>query len=453
MIALGSYSPLLLAPLGIRIPVYPLKGYSVTLPLGPAEAQSAPSVSLSDEAHKIVISRLGERLRAAGTAELTGYDTSVNDVRCAAIARRIRQLFPQLGALPAVENWCGLRPATPSNVPLIGRTRLRNLYLNTGHGTLGWTLACGSARRSPTSSPDAAPTRSPSDLRVRPSESQFVDMRGLRYHVRRWRAPGAPKMVLLHGWMDVSASFQFLVDALTATGMSTRPDWRGYGLTDWGKADCYWFPDYIADLDFLLEQSTPKRRPTWWGTASAATWPRLYAGIRPERVAKLVNLEGFGMPQTRPEQAPKRYAPLARRAARAAAAEPYADFAALAERLQPEQPAAVARAGGVPCAPLGEEEQGKVVLRGDPAHKIVNPVLYRYEEARASWQQVSAPVLWVDAEQSDTLDAHEAGRGAAGRAARRLPALTHETVRDAGHMLHHDQPEAVARLIEEFLAS
>jgi D-amino-acid dehydrogenase len=146
VVALGSYSPLLLAPLGISIPVYPLKGYSVTLPLGPAELQSAPSVSLSDEAHKIVISRLGERLRAAGTAELTGYDTSVNDVRCASIARRIRQLFPQLGALPAVENWCGLRPATPSNVPLIGATRLRNLYLNTGHGTLGWTLACGSGK-------------------------------------------------------------------------------------------------------------------------------------------------------------------------------------------------------------------------------------------------------------------------------------------------------------------
>jgi D-amino-acid dehydrogenase len=146
VVALGSYSPLLVRPLGISLPVYPLKGYSVTLPLGPAELQSAPSVSLTDEARKIVISRLGERLRAAGTAELAGYDTGVNDVRCAAIARRIRELFPQLGALPAVENWSGLRPATPSNVPLIGRTRLRNLYLNTGHGTLGWTLACGSGR-------------------------------------------------------------------------------------------------------------------------------------------------------------------------------------------------------------------------------------------------------------------------------------------------------------------
>ncbi len=144
VVSLGSYSPLLLAPLGIRIPVYPLKGYSITLPLGPAEAATAPSVSLTDEAFKIVISRLGNRLRAAGTAELTGYDTTVSAPRCAAIARRIRELFPALGAVTTVDNWTGLRPATPNNVPVIGRTRLRNLYLNTGHGTLGWTLACGS---------------------------------------------------------------------------------------------------------------------------------------------------------------------------------------------------------------------------------------------------------------------------------------------------------------------
>jgi D-amino-acid dehydrogenase len=146
VVALGSYSPLLLRPLGIHIPVYPLKGYSVTLQLGPEHAAAAPSVSLTDEAHKIVISRLGTRLRAAGIAELTGYDTTVNPVRCAAIVRRLRELFPGLGGIDAYESWSGLRPATPSNVPIIGRTRLRNLFVNTGHGTLGWTLACGSAR-------------------------------------------------------------------------------------------------------------------------------------------------------------------------------------------------------------------------------------------------------------------------------------------------------------------
>jgi len=144
VVSLGSYSPLLLGPLGVRIPVYPMKGYSITLPLGPAEQGAAPTVSLTDEAFKIVISRLGNRLRAAGTAELTGYDTTLNSARCAAIARRIRDLFPALGSVTTVENWTGLRPATPNNVPVIGRTRYSNLFLNTGHGTLGWTLACGS---------------------------------------------------------------------------------------------------------------------------------------------------------------------------------------------------------------------------------------------------------------------------------------------------------------------
>lgn len=146
VVSLGAYSPMLLAPLGIRIPVYPLKGYSVTIPLDAEQISAAPAVSLTDEAAKIVVSRLGNRLRAAGTAELDGYDTSIDPVRCGAIIERLRNLFPRLEPTAPPEHWAGLRPATPDNVPLIGRTRLRNLYLNTGHGTLGWTLACGSGR-------------------------------------------------------------------------------------------------------------------------------------------------------------------------------------------------------------------------------------------------------------------------------------------------------------------
>lgn len=146
VVSLGSYSARLLAPLGIRLPVYPLKGYSVTLPLPPEVGAHAPTVSLTDEAHKLVISRFGARLRCAGTAELTGYDTTINEKRCEAIVRRLRVLFPALEHAGEAELWAGLRPATPSNVPVIGRTRMRNLYLNTGHGTLGWTLAAGSGR-------------------------------------------------------------------------------------------------------------------------------------------------------------------------------------------------------------------------------------------------------------------------------------------------------------------
>ncbi len=144
LIALGSHSPLLLRPLDIALPIYPVKGYSITIPL--AAGSSAPEVSITDESRRMVYARLGDRLRVAGTAELAGYDNVVDAGRCDAILRRARQLFPRLEAAGEIEYWAGLRPTTPSNVPIIGRTRYENLYCNTGHGTLGWTLACGSAR-------------------------------------------------------------------------------------------------------------------------------------------------------------------------------------------------------------------------------------------------------------------------------------------------------------------
>lgn len=144
VVALGSYSPLLLARVGVAIPVYPVKGYSITIPL--EQGDVAPHVSLTDEAAKLVFTRLGERLRVAGTAELAGYDTELRAERCESLLRRTFELFPRAGRAERAEYWTGLRPATPSNVPLIGRAHLPNLYLNTGHGTLGWTLACGSGK-------------------------------------------------------------------------------------------------------------------------------------------------------------------------------------------------------------------------------------------------------------------------------------------------------------------
>jgi len=143
LVCLGSYSPMLVEPLGVRVPVYPVKGYSVTIPIKNHEV--APRVCLTDDGAKLAISRLGDRLRVAGTAELNGYDTSINTVRCGAILRRAQELFPDAADYWRAQPWAGLRPATPSNVPVVGRTRLSNLFLNTGHGTLGWTMACGSA--------------------------------------------------------------------------------------------------------------------------------------------------------------------------------------------------------------------------------------------------------------------------------------------------------------------
>lgn len=148
VMAMGSLSPLLAAPLGIRLPIYPAKGYSVTLPV--KDASKAYQVSLTDDEYKLVFSRYtsesGDRMRIAGTAELNGYDRDLNRVRCEAIVRRVEQLFPGAGDTAQAQFWTGLRPATPSNVPMIGRTKLANLYLNTGHGTLGWTHACGSGK-------------------------------------------------------------------------------------------------------------------------------------------------------------------------------------------------------------------------------------------------------------------------------------------------------------------
>ena len=144
VLAMGSLSPLYAKPLGIDLPIYPAKGYSVTMPV--KDPTYAHQVSLTDDEFKLVFSRLGDRLRIAGTAEFNGYDRDLNRVRCEAIVRRTEELFPGAGDASQAQFWTGLRPATPSNVPIIGRSKISNLFLNTGHGTLGWTHSCGSGK-------------------------------------------------------------------------------------------------------------------------------------------------------------------------------------------------------------------------------------------------------------------------------------------------------------------
>jgi pimeloyl-ACP methyl ester carboxylesterase len=288
---------------------------------------------------------------------------------------------------------------------------------------------------------------------MRQSVSRFLQIRGLRYHVRHWSAPGAPKMVLLHGWMDVSASFQFVVDALEREWDVYAPDWRGYGLTDWAKADSYWFPDYLADLDFLLEKIDSEKPINLVGHSMGGHVAGLYAGVRPARVEKFVNLEGFGLAVTRAEQAPKRYARWLDELRVPPRLRPYESFAVLAERMQSNNPRLSREKAEFLARHWGKEAEGKgVTLRSDPAHKIVNPVLYRQDEVRACWQLATAPVLWVEAAESDALK--RVGLDAAAHAERRAAfrTLRYVTVPGSGHMLHHDQPQAVARLLEEFLS-
>ena len=144
VMALGSYSPLLLRRIGVDVPVYPVKGYSLTIPI--IDPAGAPESTVMDETHKVAMTRLGDCIRVGGMAELDGYSAKLRPSRRATLEHVITDLYPRGGDVAMASFWCGLRPMTPDGPPVIGRERFDNLYLNTGHGTLGWTMACGSGR-------------------------------------------------------------------------------------------------------------------------------------------------------------------------------------------------------------------------------------------------------------------------------------------------------------------
>ncbi len=287
---------------------------------------------------------------------------------------------------------------------------------------------------------------------MKPSQSVFVQIRGLRYHCRCWGDEKATKLFMLHGWMDVSASFQFLVDALRHDWRVIAPDWRGFGLSEWAKGDGYWFPDYFADLDRLLEHFQPSSPATLIGHSMGGNVAAMYAGIRPERVAKLVNLEGFGLTGTRAERAPERYARWLGELADKPGFRDYENFEALAERLRSNN----SRLSGERASFLARhwgraKPDGRVELASDPVHKLVNPVLYRIEEAEACWRKVAAPVLWVAGAESKALEMLKLSSADLAERKRCFRKLTERVISGAGHMVHHDQPERLAEVIEEFL--
>lgn len=289
---------------------------------------------------------------------------------------------------------------------------------------------------------------------MKQSESVFVDVRGLRYHLRCWGDAQAPKLFLLHGWMDVSASFQFLVDELRGDWRVIAPDWRGYGLSQWSGADSYWFPDYLGDLDALLRRLSPDEPVTLVGHSMGGNVACLYSGARSDRVAKLVNLEGFGLRGADPGQAPTRYGEWLDELAEPPRFRDYANFEELATRLQHgnarlTRDRALFLAGHWGMATA----DGRVALRSDPAHKRVNPVLYRIEEAEACWRKVTASMLWVEGAESQSLKWLRLDPAAYEARKRCFATLVSRTIPDAGHMLHHDQPQRLASAIEEFLLS
>jgi len=287
---------------------------------------------------------------------------------------------------------------------------------------------------------------------LKSSRSVFLDVRGLRYHCRCWGDAGQPKLFLLHGWMDVSASFQYLVDALEHSWHVIAPDWRGYGLTAWGGSDSYWFPDYFADLDRILVSFQPAEPVRLVGHSMGGNVALMYAGIRPERVARLVNMEGFGLVDSRPEDAPRRYARWLGQIEKGARLRDYASFDELADRMRSNNPRLTRERSLWLARHWGRAtEHGRIALRADPGHRLVNPVLYRLEEARACWRRIAAPVLWIEGDHSQNSGALRMTREDRDSRKSQVSALTYRAIPDSGHMMHHDQPEIVAGLIESFL--
>jgi pimeloyl-ACP methyl ester carboxylesterase len=291
---------------------------------------------------------------------------------------------------------------------------------------------------------------------MKPSRSEFLPVRGLRYHIRHWGEEGAPKLFMLHGWMDVAASFQFVVDCLQKEWHVIAPDWRGFGLTESPGTDTYWFPDYLADLDAILRHYAGEAAVDVMGHSMGANVAGIYAGARPERIARFVNLEGFGLPTTHPGQAPGRYRKWMDELLSPPALRSYASQAEVAARLQKNNPRLRDdRAAFLAQHWSRQNAAGQWEILGDPAHKLSSPVMYRVEEVMACWQKISAPVLWVEANDTDVwrwMGPRDEARKEIDRRISHIPRVRQEMIMDAGHMLHHDQPERLAQLAEAFLA-
>ncbi|BDT71474.1 cis-3-alkyl-4-alkyloxetan-2-one decarboxylase [Comamonadaceae bacterium OS-4] len=294
----------------------------------------------------------------------------------------------------------------------------------------------------------------------RPHQSQFVSIRNLDYHVQVWGEPGTGKvpLVMVHGWMDVAASYQFVVDAFSEDHYIIAPDWRGYGRTRAPLADNYWFPDYLADLDFLLDHYAPGQQVNLVGHSMGGNVVMLYGGVRPERIRRLVNLEGFGMPATIPAQAPGRFATWMDELKKLHAGEmdlkAYDSADGVARRLMKTNPRlSQEKADWLARHWAAENADGSWSILGEPAHKVTNAQLYRVEEVMAIYQRLTMPVLAVEAS-DNSLDMWWKGQYTLAEYHERLkvvPQVEVARIEDAGHMMHHDQPGVLAERIERFI--
>jgi pimeloyl-ACP methyl ester carboxylesterase len=294
---------------------------------------------------------------------------------------------------------------------------------------------------------------------------RFVPVRGLQVHVHVWGdpsrvTPDRPLLVAVHGWMDIGASFQFMVDALADDRCVVAPDWRGFGRTAAPPGtDAYWFADYLGDLDGLLDRLSPDAPVDLLGHSMGGNVAMSYAGARPKRLRRLINLEGFGLPATRPSMAPGRLAQWLDELREPQGLKPYPSLAAVADRLQQNNPLlprdkALWLAGEWAEPRAAADGTERWHLRADAAHKRTNPVLYQVEEVLETWRRIEAPLLWAEGDRTDVAKwwGQRYPREEFDRRLAQVPQVERVLLSPCGHMLHHDQPEALAGHVERFLA-
>jgi pimeloyl-ACP methyl ester carboxylesterase len=288
---------------------------------------------------------------------------------------------------------------------------------------------------------------------LREPRHEILRVRGLDIHLTRW-GPEPSELVspifLLHGWLDTGDTFQFMVDALRQDWSLVAPDWRGFGRSEWPQQG-YWFPDYLGDLDALLDQLSPAAPARIVGHSMGGNIACSYAGIRPERVRSVINLEGFGLARTSPAQAPSRLRKWLDQLKTHSERKNYASFEELAGIIRFRYPRFSAAQAAFVAAAWGKlDDGGRVRLAGDPRHHWVNPVLYKREDTEACWRELRAPLLMLLGEESDHL-ARLGADGTTEKIRALFPHLEIARVAGAGHMLHIERPDLVAPLVESFL--
>lgn len=291
---------------------------------------------------------------------------------------------------------------------------------------------------------------------MKTSYSEFVTLRGLKMHMRHWGDPQAPKLFMIHGWMDTSVSFQFMVDSLQKDWHVIAPDLRGFGLTEYPNVESYWYPDYIADVDAVINHYSPYESVNLLGHSLGANVVMIYASVCPERVKKVINIEGFGLPISQTQNAPKRMRRWLDELKKEPSLKKYNSEEEVVARLQKTNPRLNdERAQFLAKHWSKKNEQGLWELLADPAHKLPSPLLYHAEEVMECWKNITAPVLWMEAEETEIWQLFGSKEEARKQIDERLQCvnqLQSEMIKDAGHMMHHDQPELIATIIEEFIS-